>query len=357
MKKVISTLLLLIPVVLSAQDYNPFVANSSIAPAPVVEVQSNGSALFNFTIGNRGTSAMPVTASQALKVSISLLRGVPNTVGSPPDGVRGPWAQYFSWTWNSFVKTLVGTQILPIPASDSGTISIDYLVTSNSGSASPQNGFNLNLVPPPYAVGSNLQADDNVNAFTYTTAIGLPVQVIDFGGKQIPAGNLLSWSTASELNSSYFDLYYGESSTSLKKLAKVSTKALNGQSEKQIDYQYLHNAPQDGANYYRLHSIDNDGREEVHNTINLYLKDQSTLTIYPNPASDNVYINYRNGELDVVNITLSDLQGRTVYKKKVVIYDNAFNEVVPIKNLAKGTYLLNIKDYEGYEYSQKITKK
>lgn len=356
MKKLVSTLLLFVPLCLSAQLYNPFVSGSSISPAPMVEVQSNGSAMFTFTIGNRGSAPLPVQGTQSLKVSITLLRGIPNAAGSPPYGVRGPWKDYFSWSYDSFVKTLVGTQIQTIPANDSGTISIDYKVLSNSTAASPQNGFNLNLVPAPYSVGSNLQTDDNVNAFSYTTAIGLPVKVIEFGGKQLPAGNILNWKTANELNSSHFDLYYSQDGTDFEKLGTVKSKSINGQSDKALTYEFMHAEPQEGANYYRLHSVDLDGREEVHNTINLYKEDQSLLSIYPNPATDNIYVSYSNGELDVVNITLADMQGRVVYKKKVVIYDNAFNEVIPVKFLAKGTYLLNIKDFNGYEYAQKITK-
>ena len=356
MKKIFTLLFFLSPFALSAQDYNPFVSAASIAPAPMVEAASNGSSMFTFTVGNRGTSTLPVLGTQVLKISITLLRGVPNTLGTPPNGVSGPWAQYFSWNWDPFVKTLVGTQIATLPAADSGTITVDYLVTSNSTSASPQNGYNINLSPAPYSAGTNIQNDDNVSAFSYTTAIGLPVDIVKFSGHRVPAGNHLYWTTASELNSQRFDLYYGKDVNNMKKLAEVPSKAENGKSNTSLSYNFVHNIDIEGDSYYRLHSVDLDGKEEIHNTVHLYKSNEGTIAIYPNPASENIFVNYANGELDVVNITLSDMQGRTVYKKKVIIYDNAFNEIVPVKNLAKGTYLLNIKDYEGYEYSQKITK-
>lgn len=176
MKKSTITLLLLLPLALglSAQDYNPFVSGPTISPAPMPDLQSNGSALFSFNIGNSGTLAMPVVGTQSLKISMTLLRGVPNTTGNVSNAVSGSWAQYFSWTFDSFVNTLIGTQIQTLPANASGSITVDYLVTSNSTASSPQNGFNLNLVPPPYSVGTNLQSDDNVSAFSYTVPTAAP---------------------------------------------------------------------------------------------------------------------------------------------------------------------------------------
>ena len=172
MKKSILTLLLVLHCALNltAQNYNPFVSSPSISPSPIPDVQSNGSALFSFTVGNTGSLAMPIQGNQSLKISISLLRGIPNTTGVPSNAVSGSWAQYFSWSYNSQLNVLTGTQTQTLPANDSGTIIVDYLVTSNSTVTSPQNGFNINLAPPPYSAGANLQGDDNINAFTYTVA-------------------------------------------------------------------------------------------------------------------------------------------------------------------------------------------
>lgn len=356
MKKIIFGLILLIPAILSAQSYNPFVSTANITPAPMPDLQLGGSAFFNFTVGNSGTTAMPVMGTQALVISISMLRGVPNTAATPPSGVTGPWAQYFSWTYDAFVQTLVGTQILTIPANDSGMISIDYLVTSNSTPVSPQNGFNINLVPAPYSAGSNSQSDDNVSAFTYTTSVPLEAEILGFTGKKMPVGNLLSWITNSENNSSHFEIYYGKNSNEMEKLVRVVSKAQSDISSEELTYEYLHNAPKDGANYYRLHSFNKDGVETVHNTLNLYLKNQSTLSIYPNPTKSNINISYRNGEIDIANISVTDLQGRVIYKKKTIIYNNSFSEVIPMKEFTAGTYLLNITDGVDYSYIQKISK-
>lgn len=70
------------------------------------------------------------------------------------------------------------------------------------------------------------------------------------------------------------------------------------------------------------------------------------VTVYPNPASDNLYIS-NNKRID--KLTISDLQGRTLYSE----YMHKKNVSVSLKDFRKGFYLLQLKS--GNEnYSEKI---
>lgn len=357
MKKILLTLLLCFSLSLYSfgQLYNPYVDSGSISPSPMAFAQQGGSAMFSFVFGNDGTADIDFTINQEMKINVSLIRGIPNRT-NPAQAVSGPMAHYFTWTYDAFGQTMVGTQNKTIPTNTSGLITIDYRATSNSTAASPQNGFNINIVPSPQVNGINNLSDDNTSQFSYTQNIGLPVKIISFTGQKFAGFNKLYWSTATELNSDHFNLYHGKSNTKMDKLVSVKSKATNGYSDKKLSYSYDHEEPLIGDNYYRLASVDKDGSEDFHNTISIYVSENSSLTISPNPTANDITVTYTNGELDLVNLILTDVQGKTIYKKKIIFDNGTFTESVPMDTLPAGTYLLNITNYEGYSYSQKIIK-
>lgn len=339
-----------------AQIYNPYVATGFISPAPMGQSTQGGSAQFNFTFGNNGTSDLQFVPSQPLILNVSLSRGVPNS-GNPAAAVSGTMASYFTWTFDSFSGSLVGTQNSMIPANAVGTIIIDYKPTSDSFVFSPQNGFNVNLIPPAYAVGPNSQTDDNTNSFTYTVAVATPVELSYFSGMQQIGFNQLNWETITEKNTKEFVLYHGKNQMSMEKLVTVPSKAVNNNSDEPLFYNYKHVEPTIGNNFYQLVSIDIDGTENFHNVINLPLVDKSTFwRISPNPAADILNVHYVNGDLDMVHLILTNLLGETVYRKRIVFDGGSFNEVIPMSSLAAGTYILKVTDFEGYNYVEKIIK-
>ena len=341
---------------MKAQIHNPYVSNGSIAPAPMVHHYQGGSAIFTFTFGNSGTSELPLVTNQELRLSVSLSRGVLNwpTVQM---SISGSMAIYFDWSYDAFAGSVEGIQKAAIPASAMGLINVDYKPTSLSYQFSPQNGFNVNVIPPPYAVGTNPQSDDNTSSFTWTQLIATPAELGSFTGKERIGYNELTWNTISEKNIKEFELYYGQTEDKLTKLATIATKAINNNSNLPLDYLYKHTAPQVGNNYYQLVSVDIDGSQSFYNTINIVLDEKtSNWKIAPNPVKNNLQIAYSNGELDMVHLILNDLQGKTVYKKRVLFDGGYFTENIDVSSLPIGTYLLNITDYEGYNHSEKIVK-
>jgi hypothetical protein len=350
------TIVFMLPVSLVAQQYNPYVSNGSISPAPMAFVQDNGSALFTIEFGNTGSSALPYVVGQETVVSISLLRGVPNP-SIPNNGVSGSIQSYFTWTYDVFGNSLIGRQNQPIPANSMGTIIVDYLVTSNSTMAAPTNGFNVNLNPSPLTSSSNNLSDDNTSSFSYTRAIALGVELQKFSGSKMPDHNRLAWTSLSEENNDHFNLYHGVKIDKLTKIAEIPSQSINGNSAEQIIYSFNHLERENGNNFYRLSSVDFDGNEEYYNAINIFLREESGLRVWPNPAKDVLIIDYQNGSLDMVEFTLTGMEGKTVFKKRIVFENGTYTERIPLSSFAKGVYLLKITDFEGYTYSQKVVKK
>ena len=170
MKKIIFPLLtLLLPLFSAAQNYNPFVAQGVISPSPLYDVASGGSGQVSFLIGNSGDDDMPLIPNQEMLLVISLSRGIPNNV-NPISAIGGSFASHFNWMYDGVTKTYLGTQNQTIPGALNGgvgNITISYQVTNNSQPLSPQNGFNVNVTPPPYTNGVNSLNDDQVSSYTW----------------------------------------------------------------------------------------------------------------------------------------------------------------------------------------------
>lgn len=67
------------------------------------------------------------------------------------------------------------------------------------------------------------------------------------------------------------------------------------------------------------------------------------LDVYPNPATNNVNINFSLKEYKTVRVTLFDLSGQTLFEDE---YSNVKDKQasVDLSNLSSGTYLLRIRN-------------
>jgi hypothetical protein len=83
----------------------------------------------------------------------------------------------------------------------------------------------------------------------------LPVELTQFEATPYPQWNVVKWTTASENNSSHFDL---ESSTDGENWRKIITKYAAGNSTEEIKYSYI-DYNLNPVTYYRLQQFDIDG--------------------------------------------------------------------------------------------------
>jgi hypothetical protein len=94
----------------------------------------------------------------------------------------------------------------------------------------------------------------------------VPVQLIYFRGKSEADRVRLNWATATEINSSHFNV---ERSTDLKDFTTIGKITSAGDSRQRIEYNFLDEAPLPGVNYYRLKQVDKDGTSELSKIIYL----------------------------------------------------------------------------------------
>lgn len=99
---------------------------------------------------------------------------------------------------------------------------------------------------------------DNVRIYEINNA--LPVELLSFEGKNIECNNHLFWATASENNTSYFDL---QKSRDGEIWNTVATVGAAGNSTKTINYSVVDYNVDPTINYYRLQQYDLNGTYEI----------------------------------------------------------------------------------------------
>ena len=122
--------------------------------------------------------------------------------------------------------------------------------------------------------------------------ISLPVELTQFESFGYPQWNVVKWTTASENNSSHFDL---ESSTDGENWRKITTKPSAGNSTEEIKYSYI-DYNLNSLTYYRLQQFDIDGKFETYGPI-LVTKTitEKKIVKYINLMGQEVNPDYTNG--------------------------------------------------------------
>ncbi len=70
----------------------------------------------------------------------------------------------------------------------------------------------------------------------------------------------------------------------------------------------------------------------------------SEVNIYPNPAVDLLHINYTATVQQNIQISIADVQGRTVYHTQSTVNQGANDIPIPIQSLVQGMYFLQLRD-------------
>lgn len=162
----------------------------------------------------------------------------------------------------------------------------------------------------------------------------LPIQLESFEGKALPNGNLLEWRTLSETTNSHFELQRSVDSREWETLGAIETK---GNEFAGANYSFLDNQGQRQDNYYRLKQIDLDGSHT--NSKIIFIKSgflaNETFSIYPNPASDQLFFNQQLGKLEGT-LTIRNMDGAIIQQHAI----SSKITSISINELAPGSYFI-----------------
>lgn len=182
----------------------------------------------------------------------------------------------------------------------------------------------------------------------------LPVTLTSFTADRINKNAVkLNWLTATELNNQGFDVERRwQEETVFRARGFVASKATNGNSSMELDYDFTDPNSYAGVSYYRLKQTDLDGRGTY--TLIKAVKGTGgsnvTVLLWPNPNKGQFSISISNNNKPLPAY-VTDLNGKLV--QRVVILRNT---PVTIHGLSAGIYVLNIPDAfgAGERFTEKI---
>jgi hypothetical protein len=182
-------------------------------------------------------------------------------------------------------------------------------------------------------------------AIAYPTAAPLPVELISFQANCIEnKGVSVTWSTASEHNSSHFMVEKSRDGYTWLLMAQIEGA---GNSTSIINYDIIDTDNANGTIYYRLTQFDFDGASETFNiaSVNCGSSELSeSLKVYPNPSSDEFYIDFNNStKEDQLTLTMVDSQGNVIFSDTKNCEKGSNTVYLKNLNMAPGIYIIEVR--------------
>jgi len=164
----------------------------------------------------------------------------------------------------------------------------------------------------------------------------LPIRLLEFNADVAGDEVQINWSTATEINVDYIAVQRSVDGHTFADIGKV--KAF-GNSNTIKNYSLTDDQPVIGNLYYRLHSVDFDGKEEFSRVIAVRYLSSSAVQIFPNPASKQVNIQLNFIPAEQTTHTLTDLYGRTIAQ----FITRMPRETLQVPDIKPGVYFLKTK--------------
>ena len=227
-------------------------------------------------------------------------------------------------------------------------------------SAHPLRNNNIqSITSTGFRVGTAPFAHDAWNANDYAVMKGgtektvtLPVELINFNTILQDNQVVVTWKTASEINSDFFQVERSLDGINFDVIAVVSGA---GNSNDIINYSYYDAFPPIGIVYYRIRQVDFDGENKIFDVKSLRIG-TTFNTNWVHSSELGIHKLNIFGDLEgTYEVMIIDINGKVVFNKSFLTASNNDNSMLinlP-SNLKNGVYLVNVQN-NGFKNSGKI---
>jgi hypothetical protein len=281
--------------------------------------------------------SVPTAPTTGGTITVAYTDATTNTTTSFSDGTDVIMVRK-DLNWASTASGLVGgTYNLGISGTGYGlTGNVTDLRLTLAGSVAGLPGINAGTVTNPQVNRTGITAASLTNTFFLgsinSTSSPLPITLILFTA--IPANGQvkIEWVTAAELNNDYFTIQRSNNSSSWQDFKKVDGSGNTSTDEKYTAYDP---DPYSGLSFYRLKQTDFDGRNSYSIIRQVNFDSAVTLIVYPNPATDHIYI------VGSGNITISvhNISGQLLY---IPIQLTSGHSDLNVGSLPSGIYFIHV---------------
>lgn len=200
-----------------------------------------------------------------------------------------------------------------LPSSSSGTIQINYVLYATGPGGSYQSAVACVYVP------------------IFTTPLN--VTLADFSAEAKGAATQLAWTTQSEDGLKAFEIEWSTAADNWSVVGSLPGRGTAG------NYQWQHESPAKGVNYYRVRSVSQSGASTYSAVLRVVHGGQGiSVVAAPNPTRDILRIEGPEGSIAY----LIDLGGKEVGRLQL-----SSNSTMNVQHLASGMYLLRVHSASG----------
>ena len=215
------------------------------------------------------------------------------------------------------------------------TDAIDHITVSNELAPAYIAGSVASVRPA--VVNYALTTSDHYPTFArFNIANALPVRLSSFEAKAVGETVALSWATANETKSAFFDV---ERSADAREFGAIGRVAAAGEAQSTKNYGLVDEHPLSGTNYYRLKQVDLDGQTAYSKIVSVVMDNLTpAFEILGNPT-DNQAIRAAVRNLPNAAYHLTTLAGRELAVQGQVQSDGSML-FTTAQALSPGVYLL-----------------
>ena len=226
-----------------------------------------------------------------------------------------------------------------------------------AGSTVGTAGINIGSNASPQVIRTGLSVTDLTNTFYYgyPAAAALPIELISFKAKREYSDVIVSWVTATEINTDYFIV---ERSADGNIYETVTTVQGAGNSNSNKYYSIIDSHPLPGLSFYRLREIDFDGLVVLFPPVSIHIFNMNSEFEIASIRSlnDQIVINILSSGQDDFVLELFDDVGKLISHQSGKMTTGSQDIIIPLNNKASSIYILNLKTSESI-ISKKIIYK
>ncbi|MCZ7558383.1 MAG: T9SS type A sorting domain-containing protein [Bacteroidia bacterium] len=193
-----------------------------------------------------------------------------------------------------------------------------YLGSATPGPGGAWSCLVTGLIPGDNVTATVVDGAGNSSEFAQLPGPVVPVQWTSVHAAYYKGVVTLRWITAAELNNALFEIERKDSETHWRCIGSVPGSGSTSAESRYVFTDPLRDIIAGGVVRYRLVQVDYDGTRDYSPEALVELSPAPTLPVFapvwPNPASDQIFLRYTLPEESEVHITLSDMSGREVLR-------------------------------------------
>lgn len=184
--------------------------------------------------------------------------------------------------------------------------------------------------------------DGSVSSFDISVSADvLAVEWLDFKATKKEQSTQLNWTVAQDAQTQLYKIQHRSDQNDWQ---VIGTQMANKDKVTNA-YQFVHEQPVKGINYYRIQEVEHSGKTSFSSIESLTFDELATsITVYPNPTNSVLYIDAPLNTSEQIHLQVFDALGRLVLEQDIQANGQAVNTPVNLKNIVVGVYHLRIDD-------------